>query len=456
MHGPADQTPAAANANGAANGASVGQTDNKEAVVSPVGNNRNESPPFDRSAKENKEESGSREAKEALHPSSSAAIIAKKKMEEEDDGMEMEGKSNRTETKETTGEPKRGGAAIGMDIDAVAASSLPPETETEAETLDRAWFVKVIQVEKIMHNVRHNLPLPRVFALAVWTGACRWHSQRKSLGPILVETGGSSNSTLLNLASEACHSSVFSSGSLNMTIYNASNVISSKYGNDSCWIPSAACVKNYGKQFVGIKLGLPSVITSIAWRRSNGKLHTDRCLGDYTVQVTRVGNPTTDTPDSMWQTVLAVRYTRRFPPKPASRHRWQLRKPSPICTGVRIVVNARGGDDICINEIEIYGAPNGTVKADRKEDSTGSEPTTSLSAAYHSARSSKSDSLKAEGDSNHANASSRELPRVFSADISQDLEEFHRCSAMFTADMDADLVKLLNFRHEKDSIIPVH
>ena len=143
------------------------------------------------------------------------------------------------------------------------------------------------------------------------------------------------------------------------------------YGNSNSWIggdnnPYAPV------QFAGIALAEETEITSIAWGRDNGNDFadacggqcTDRSLGIYTLQFTRVADPDADTPDtgdatSGWQTIGELNY--RISDDTFTtylRHAYAVSQGEKgvVATGIRLLVPTTGlGGGTDIDEIEIYG-----------------------------------------------------------------------------------------------------
>ena len=162
---------------------------------------------------------------------------------------------------------------------------------------------------------------------------------------------------------------------LNIPFHRAVNLNDGLYGNGNSWIGGDGFV---GAPYAGISLGGPFLLTGFAFGRDNGNSEevvvggqlTDRSLGSYTIQITRVLTPgagTADTGDALtgWQTVGTLNYaseddgvlggafTSYF------RHEYDLSSGgAPVAaTGLRILVpgTGLGGQGTAIDEIEIFG-----------------------------------------------------------------------------------------------------
>lgn len=160
---------------------------------------------------------------------------------------------------------------------------------------------------------------------------------------------------------------------LGIGFHIAANLNDGLYGNSNSWIGGAF----QGAPFAGVNLGGMHLLTGVAFGRDNGNANevvpggqlTDRSLGLYTLQVTRVAAPdgsiaVTGDPLTGWQnigtlnyvseddTVLGGAFTSYF------RHEYQISENGlPVeATGFRILVPSTGlasGTDI--DEIEIIG-----------------------------------------------------------------------------------------------------
>lgn len=123
------------------------------------------------------------------------------------------------------------------------------------------------------------------------------------------------------------------------------------YGNGNSWLAGAA------SSFAGVAFNGPQTISAIAFGRDNGgeaTQYTDRYIGTYSLQYTRVTSPGKTTPDSQWTTLATLYCDGRFPDGTGYlRHRYEF-APVANVTGIRMVVAATGNGDIAIDELEAY------------------------------------------------------------------------------------------------------
>jgi hypothetical protein len=140
------------------------------------------------------------------------------------------------------------------------------------------------------------------------------------------------------------------------------------YGNSSSWISDRGLGAGSDPDpFVGVAFGRELNLSTLAWGRDNGDTTeggcggtcTDRSIGTYTIQVTRVPSPAVDTAETGdsatgWETVGTVQYLSAAPPgfNPSLRHSFILaRDAQPIpATGVRVKVS---DGNIAIDELEV-------------------------------------------------------------------------------------------------------
>ena len=134
------------------------------------------------------------------------------------------------------------------------------------------------------------------------------------------------------------------------------------YGNPNSWIGNSG---NPG--YAGVRLGGLYSISSFAFGRDNLGTFTDRCLGTYTLQYTRVTSPGTATTvtgnaDTGWATIGTLAYQGAGSglfTTPSLRHVFSF---DPVmATGLRLVVPGTGvsGSGTCIDELEV-NPPNTT------------------------------------------------------------------------------------------------
>ena len=158
------------------------------------------------------------------------------------------------------------------------------------------------------------------------------------------------------------------------SVHFIGNVNDGLYGNSSSWIANFADPGADPDPFVGVAFGRTVAISGIAWGRDNGDTTepgceggtcTDRAVGVYTLQVTRVASPDVATAETGnaatgWATVGTVEYV------PGDddvfftahlRHRFDvLQGNEPIqATGLRLKVSP---NTLAIDEIEVNPAPD--------------------------------------------------------------------------------------------------
>ncbi|MCS7305833.1 MAG: LamG domain-containing protein [Thermoguttaceae bacterium] len=129
------------------------------------------------------------------------------------------------------------------------------------------------------------------------------------------------------------------------------------YGNNNSWIAAS------NNSFAGIAFDRPYDINSIAFGRDNGgetTQYTDRYIGYYVLQYTRVPNPSASTPDSDWITIGEFNYL-GIPAADSTgylRHLYTFPRINDV-TGVRIRTISVGGSGnwIAIDELEVGAVP---------------------------------------------------------------------------------------------------
>lgn len=127
------------------------------------------------------------------------------------------------------------------------------------------------------------------------------------------------------------------------------------YGNDFAWVGQTG-----NPAFVGLKFGESVTIGSVAFGRDNLGFWSDRTLGTYTLQFTRVDQPGVDTANTGdasngWQTIGTIKYQQvgtGYFTTPSMRHRFTF---DPVlATGLRLIVPVSGaGSGTCIDELEV-------------------------------------------------------------------------------------------------------
>lgn len=168
----------------------------------------------------------------------------------------------------------------------------------------------------------------------------------------------------LNPASSARGASAFGSSELGGS-YLIANVNDGFYGASNSWV--ANYLAPDPNPFVGVKFASTVAITNLAWSRDNtGNPDlggTNRAVGVYTLQVTRVATPGSATPETGdpatgWATVGAVEYQAGPLFVPHLRHRFELSAGAagaPVeATGIRIKVSSSA---MAIDELEVNVTP---------------------------------------------------------------------------------------------------
>ncbi len=172
----------------------------------------------------------------------------------------------------------------------------------------------------------------------------------------------------INRALASKGTTAFGSSEYGHGVHFATNVIDGLYGNSHSWIPDFTVPDP--DPFIGLNFGGTIELRNIAWSRDNGDNTdccggelTDRALGIYTIQITRVTNPgkaTTETgdPSSGWATIGQINYRSAGPPfTPSRRHRFDLATSDGktiVASGIRIKVPNANTD---IDEIEVNAHP---------------------------------------------------------------------------------------------------
>lgn len=175
-------------------------------------------------------------------------------------------------------------------------------------------------------------------------------------GLTLVEEGPPGGTVPMNLA-RAAGSAPFVIDSLSgFPIHNFTGLTDGVYGNNNSWIGNTGSPGYAGVRFAGL-----STVSGVAFGRDNTGTFSDRTLGIYTLQYTRVASPGTATtvtqnPDTGWTTIGTLNYqsagTGLFA-SPSRRHRFAF---TPVeATGIRLVVPGTGigAGGTCIDELEV-------------------------------------------------------------------------------------------------------
>ena len=168
-------------------------------------------------------------------------------------------------------------------------------------------------------------------------------------GLTLVEEGPVGGTPPMNLARRVGAAPFVIDSLAGFPIHNFVGLTDGVYGNGNSWIGNSA------PGYAGVRFGGQFAINSIAFGRDNTLTYSDRTLGLYTLQFTRVASPGTGTtvtgnPDTGWANVGTLNYqsvgTGLFA-NPSRRHRFTF---TPVdATGIRLLVP--GGT--CIDELEV-------------------------------------------------------------------------------------------------------
>ncbi len=164
------------------------------------------------------------------------------------------------------------------------------------------------------------------------------------------------------LASEG--TSAFASSEFTAGNHFATNVIDGRYGNTWGWIPDFTLPDP--DPYIGLRFGGNIPLRNVAWSRDNGDATdccggelTDRALGVYTIQVTRVASPGPDTLETGdaatgWVTVGQIDYkSSGLPFRAHLRHRFDMATAGGapvIASGLRLKVPTAG---TAIDEVEV-------------------------------------------------------------------------------------------------------
>lgn len=156
----------------------------------------------------------------------------------------------------------------------------------------------------------------------------------------------------------------FGSSELGDGVHRIANVNDGRYGDARSWIPNAAAPDP--NPFIGLDFGASIELRNLAWGRDNGDSTdccggelTDRALGLYTLQITRLAKPGKDTAETGdattgWVTVGQIHFRSSGGPFTAhKRHRFDLASTdgTPIvASGIRLKVP---DSNTAIDEIEV-------------------------------------------------------------------------------------------------------
>lgn len=174
-------------------------------------------------------------------------------------------------------------------------------------------------------------------------------------GLTLVEEGPFGGTPPMNLARQTGAAPFVIDSLAGYPIHDFSHLNDGVYGNANSWIGNSG-----SPGYVGVRFGGQYPVSGIAFGRDNTGTYSDRTLGLYTLQYTRVAAPDTSTtftgnPDTGWATIGTMNYqsagTGLFV-NPSRRHRFTF---TPMeATGIRLLVPGTGiGSGTCIDELEV-------------------------------------------------------------------------------------------------------
>jgi len=138
-------------------------------------------------------------------------------------------------------------------------------------------------------------------------------------------------------------------------IHDYLHLIDGAYGNANSWIGNSG-----SPGFAGVRFGGVYTISSFAFGRDNLGAYSDRTLGLYTLQYTRIATPDVNTAftgnaDTGWATIGTLNYQGAGAGlfgSPSRRHRFTF---TPVtASGIRLIVPGTGiGSGTCIDELEV-------------------------------------------------------------------------------------------------------
>jgi hypothetical protein len=174
-------------------------------------------------------------------------------------------------------------------------------------------------------------------------------------GLTLVEEGPFGGTPPMNLARQPGAAPFVIDSLAGYPIHDYLHLDDGVYGNGNSWIGNSG---NPG--YAGIRFGGLFTISSFAFGRDNLGVYSDRTLGLYTLQYTRVATPGvattfTGNPATGWATIGTLNYQGAGSglfANPSRRHRYSF---DPVqSTGIRLLVPSTGiGSGICIDELEV-------------------------------------------------------------------------------------------------------
>ncbi|MCA9188573.1 MAG: hypothetical protein KDA99_23255, partial [Planctomycetales bacterium] len=174
---------------------------------------------------------------------------------------------------------------------------------------------------------------------------------------------------------------------LGINFHVAINLNDGTYGNSNSWIGGDPATNPFGDTaFAGIRFPSLTDVGVVAFGRDNGNMTadacggqcTDRSMGLYTLQFTRVNSPNeftleTGSAATGWESIGTIEYTTNQDAVVGDgftsylRHQFEVSDNggNPLqATGIRLVVPATGiGGGTAIDEIEVYAAPLGNANS---------------------------------------------------------------------------------------------
>lgn len=174
-------------------------------------------------------------------------------------------------------------------------------------------------------------------------------------GLTLVEEGPVGGSVPMNLARQPGSAPFVIDSLSGFPIHNFVGLTDGVYGNNNSWIGNSGNPGYVAVRFAGV-----NEVSGIAFGRDNTATFSDRTLGTYTLQYTRVASPGTATtvtqnPDTGWATIGTLNYQSAGSglfANPSRRHRFGF---TPVdATAIRLLVPGTGiGAGTCIDELEV-------------------------------------------------------------------------------------------------------
>jgi hypothetical protein len=174
-------------------------------------------------------------------------------------------------------------------------------------------------------------------------------------GLTLVREGPFGGSPLMNLARQPGAAPFVIDSLAGYPIHNAVGLTDGLYGNSHSWIGNSG-----SPGYAGVRFGGLYTISGFAFGRDNLGAYSDRTLGTYALQVTRVASPGTGTAftgdaDTGWASIGTLTYQSAGAglfTAPSRRHCFSF---TPVfATGLRLIVpNTGAGAGTCIDELEV-------------------------------------------------------------------------------------------------------